>query len=553
MVVVGAGLSGLATALGVALRGGSAIILEASDMIGGASAYSGGMVWVGANHVAAREGIHDDLALAESYVRGIAHDFPELLDEEAMHRWLDVSPEAMRYWEDAGAITWEIIPDLADYHDEAPGALPAGRYLTSAIVDGRSLGPWRDLLRVSPYFPVGTTYAQMHIKGRRSTSMTEEDAQIAQHGGVPAFGRTDAHEPVAASGEDDLLTFGTGVVASFLARVVQESSIEIRLSTRVSGLIVGDNGHVVGARATGPDGEVEFHGPVVLATSTYDWNPDLVQEFLGLSPDDFSSLAPATLQGDGILLARSVGADIARIPATKVPIVPGWSSRSETGVTNGPEYALPHCIMIDSKGHRFCDDSYWVDIVKHALDPDDPHMPFFLIWDEQHHLKYGLGLTPPGGDYPEEYVSQASSLEELGSLLGVDGDELANQVRIFNASAQEGHDPEFGRGSINFVQRFCGDPAHTPNPVLGPLDSPPYFGTRLKFVGTGIGSSGVRIDGDGHVLRASGEIVEGLYAAGSVAALTTMGSGYNSGFALGRGLMLAYVISAELTDPSHAG
>jgi 3-oxosteroid 1-dehydrogenase len=41
-------------------------------------------------------------------------------------------------------------------------------------------------------------------------------------------------------------------------------------------------------------------------------------------------------------------------------------------------------------------------------------------------------------------------------------------------------------------------------------------------------------------------IVVGGGLSGSVAALTTMGSGYNSGFALGRGLALAYLISDEL-------
>ena len=83
--------------------------------------------------------------------------------------------------------------------------------------------------------------------------------------------------------------------------------------------------------------------------------------------------------------------------------------------------------------------------------------------------------------------------------------------------------------------------------MLGPIEQAPFYGTRLKFVGTGIGSSGIRIDGDGHVLNESGETIAGLFAAGSVAALTTMGSGYNSGFALGRGLALAYLIADELT------
>ena len=43
---------------------------------------------LGDNPVARREGITTDtLDLAERYVRHIAHDHPEYLDEAAMHRW----------------------------------------------------------------------------------------------------------------------------------------------------------------------------------------------------------------------------------------------------------------------------------------------------------------------------------------------------------------------------------------------------------------------------------------------------------------------------------
>ncbi len=48
------------------------------------------------------------------------------------------------------------------------------------------------------------------------------------------------------------------------------------------------------------------------------------------------------------------------------------------------------------------------------------------------------------------------------------------------------------------------------------------------------------------MLHESGDVIPGLYAVGSVAALTTMGSGYNSGFALGRGLAVAYLVAQEL-------
>ena len=83
--------------------------------------------------------------------------------------------------------------------------------------------------------------------------------------------------------------------------------------------------------------------------------------------------------------------------------------------------------------------------------------------------------------------------------------------------------------------------------MLGEINKAPFHGIRLRFVGTGIGTSGVHIDGDGHVLDDAGTPIPGLYAAGSVAALTTTGTAYNSGIALGRGLTLAYLIGHEVS------
>lgn len=546
VIVVGAGLSGLATALGSALHGCSVTVFEAADLVGGAAAYSGGQVWAGGTHVEEREGIEDSLELTERYVRDIAHAAPEALDEESLRRWLTVAPQALRHWEDVGAIRWEVIPGLADYHAEAEGALGEGRYLTSAVVDGGILGEWRERLRVSPYFPVGTTYAEMFTEGRRVSGSDSEEERSGNEE-TQGFGLTRSPEESDTATKDgsDPLTFGTGVVASFLARVLQEDSVTIHTSHPVTELLTDGAGRVVGVRAEGKDGPVEAHGSVVLATSTYDWDPELVRELLGLGPEDFGSIAPRSLRGQGLKLARSVGADVAKIPPTSVPMLPGWES-GEGGFAYGPEFAKPHTFIVDDTGRRFSNDSYWVDIVAKALDPQGRHLPFYLIWDEQHRRKYGLGTVPPGGEYPPGVVTSAPTLRELGTALGVDGARLEQTAQRFNDHAARGEDPDFGRGSLDYVLRFYGDPENLPNPVLGTVAEPPFHGMRLRFLGTGIGSSGVRTDADGRVLDESGARIPGLYAAGSVAALTSSGSGYNSGFALSRGLTAAYLISREL-------
>lgn len=549
VVVVGAGLSGLATALGLALRGRPSVVLEAADLVGGAAAYSGGQVWSGVNHVAQAMGIEDSHELTARYIRDVAsHDAPEVLDEEALERWIEESPKALKYWEEVGAIKWTVIPGLADYHNEADGALPEGRYLTNEVIDGSVLGEWREKLRYSPYFPVGQTYREMLGKGRRASYVEEDAPEKHGHAGLPAFGLADGSHLEEQGGESDPLTFGTGVVASFLARVIQEPSIDIRLEHRATKLLTNDSGEVIGVRAETPNGEVEFNGPVVLATSTYDWDPELAREMLGTEPEDFGSVAPETLRGDAIHMVREIGADVAKIPATSVPILPGWKSQVGTGYGYGPEYAMPHSMIVDETGNRYCNDSYWVDIVAKTLNPKNKRLPFFLIWDDQHRQKYGLAGTPPGGEYPEGWVESADTLEELGQKLGIDGEQLAATAERFSENARKGVDPDFGRGTITYVNKFAGDPTNKPSPVLGEIAQGPFHGVRLRFVGTGIGSSGVRIDADARVLNPDGSRVKGLYAVGSAAGLTTTGSAYNSGIALGRGLTHAYLVSRELTD-----
>src|SRR5581483_3845516 len=140
----------------------------------------------------------------------------------------------------------------------------------------------------------------------------------------------------------------------------------------------------------------------------------------------------------------------------------------DPGYRNCFEHCLPHAIVVDTTGRRFCDDSFYRAIAASVLDDSGEHRPFFMVWDEQHHRRYGLGAAKPGEPYPAQVVS-APSLRELGAALGVDGAQLQATVAAFNGPAREGRDPSFGRGTNRSVLRFRGDPTQRPNAVLGPL------------------------------------------------------------------------------------
>ncbi|MEC7762020.1 MAG: FAD-dependent oxidoreductase [Pseudomonadota bacterium] len=545
-IVVGGGLSGLAIALGLAQRGRAVTILEAGEKMGGAAAYSGGQVWAGANHVAEREGIEGDTKeLAEKYIRAIAHRNPEFLDEAAMKRWIDTAPDAIKYWEDVGAIKWAVIPGLADYFNASDGARPAGRYLTNVPFPSDDLGEWKGKMLVSPYFPVGTDYAELFEKGRRQSVMKDEDAEPKQMQGFGQSERRDA-EP---AGDDmpEMLTFGTGVVASFLARVAREPGITIKLNHRVTGLKHDGNGRVIGAIATTDEGEAEFDGPVVLATSTFDNDPDLVREFVGLEPDQWGSVGPKTLRGDGIKLVRQVGGATVNLPPTAQTMQPGWKSDYNEGFSYGPDTAMPHTMIVNRAGKRYCDDSYWPDVADKTMSNRDENLPFFLIFDEQSHEKYGLGMTPPGEPYPEGLVTTADTLAELAEALGIDPEGLEQTAETFNGYVAADNDAEFGRGTKEFVRRFYGDPNNKPNPVLGTIEKGPFHGMKLRFVAASVGNSGIHVDGEGRVLSQEGNPIPGLHAVGSCTAQTVSGTGYNSGIALGRGLAMAYLVSRDIT------
>lgn len=465
-------------------------------------------------------------------MRYVGRSNPELIDDAALSRWLNEAPRAAEYFEKVGAVRWSIIPNYPDYYQDAPGARLTGRYLT-ATFDGPKLGKWRDKLRVTPHFPVGTTYEEILSAGLRAS----------------AFG---------ADGQDsgdrpkDLLSFGTGVVAGFLAAAV-ERNVDIRLEHDVLELIIDERGGVTGVIAKTPDGRSQkFHGMVVLATSGYDWDDELAFEYLGLKPEERGSVAPRTVSGDGFRLARQAGATIIEFPANRVPIQLGYATAGYPGFAVAREHLLPHTFIVDSSGRRFADDAVYWEVVKKALAPGSPHLPCWMIWDEQHHRKYGLGSTSPGGEYPAGLVESAATLDELGRKLGIDGAELARTAARFNSNVECGADPEFGRGSNKTWQKFQGDPNQKPNPNLGPVSEAPFYGMRITMVSTGISLTGISVDPDGRALDERGRPIRGLYAAGAAAAFNSSGTAYNSGFSLSRAITLGLLIAERIESDTGA-
>ncbi len=536
IVVVGSGIGGLAAALRADALGASVCMIEKAPHLGGATAWSGGQVWIGANHVAQRLGIKDSFEETFQYVQAIAGNHPELFDPELASEWINGAREAAQWFEDEGIIEWRLIPSYEDYYfPEVAGSKEEGRYLTGEPITGHLMGESRKLLLDAPHWPIGITYEEMFAWG-----------------GVAARDRWDP-TILDQRKRDDILTFGQGIAAWF-AKALVDRDITLFTEQPVSSLISEKTG-VVGVRSDSDTGVLDIYGTVILATGSHDWAQAFSDQFIGIPKEDGGSLAPVSIEGNGIDLGASVGAAISAVPGVAAPITPGYrlpypTFEGDSGFRGCYEHCMPHTILVNKSGERFCDDSFHPSVIAGALknkNGETPNMPFFMIWDEWHHQRYGLGITGPGEPYIDELVFSSQTIKGLASQLGIDATQLEKSVQDYNLYAKNGLDPKFGRGTNASVRTFRGDGDHQPNPNVGPIIDPPFFGMRMRLLNTGIAAGGLVAGPSGHVLRKDGSEIPGLYAVGECVTRTTGGgAGYNSGYSLSRAMTYGYLAATSI-------
>jgi succinate dehydrogenase/fumarate reductase flavoprotein subunit len=152
------------------------------------------------------------------------------------------------------------------------------------------------------------------------------------------------------------------------------------------------------------------------------------------------------------------------------------------------------------------------------------------------------------------YLTQAESLAELATKLGIDQPNLVATVARFNQFAKAGVDQDFGRGSTDYQRITAGDMNHAPNPCLGALETPPFYAVRL-FPGDIGAATGFVTDESACVLRQDGSRIEKLYACGNDMH-SVMGGNYpGPGITLGPAIVFAYIAVRDIASraaPGHA-
>jgi glycine/D-amino acid oxidase-like deaminating enzyme len=316
-------------------------------------------------------------------------------------------------------------------------------------------------------------------------------------------------------------------ILAVLERLVVESGIDLRLNTRIAQLLVEPDG-VAGAALAG-GGEIRARC-TVLATGGYGANGDLFHELDGRP---LVTSAVSTSTGDGLVMARQIGAAIAG-EGTFIPTFgglpePGDPSRVQWGQDRPRLISterVPWEIYVDRRGRRFvAEDEASIDAKERCLAKLDD-LTFWMVFDDR-----AVEESPEivSGWSPEKLRTQAyvrpgvfvaDTLAELGRRAGVDPAGLESTVARYNDSVRSERDVDFGRQAM---------PA--------PISRAPYYAMRNHGV-TLITFCGLDVDAGLRVRRADGSVIDGLYAVGEV-----LGAGATSGNAFCGGMMVTPAIS----------
>ncbi len=296
-----------------------------------------------------------------------------------------------------------------------------------------------------------------------------------------------------------------------LNNAVLERNIEVLLETKAIELIVNTKREVIGVKAEvkGKESYICAKRGVIITTGGFGRNREMLRDY---SPKGYKSISvnPVCNTGDGIRMARALGADL-RVMHETIGVPGTEVSRLGRGVPVVAPSAgidLP-AIFVDKNGKRFVDESLYYDYLNEVfLDQEVA----FLIFDESvrkiggsgiiQGITFGMSMIALGftnkidEELKEGIVLQASTIKDLAMKIGLDPTELENTINVFNENAKSGVDPEFGRTR-----------------GLGLIENPPFYAieTRPAFFDT---MGGVSINVKAQVLDVFNNIIPRLYAAG---------------------------------------
>lgn len=296
---------------------------------------------------------------------------------------------------------------------------------------------------------------------------------------------------------------GAAAMAALLARFAEEN-LPALYDTRVTGLVVDDDGRVAGvrARALGQELLIEARQGVILAAGSFNLNEEMTRTHLPIVSRHGRPLGIPTNDGAGIQLGETVGA-----------VTEGMDGVIATASIYPPADLIKG-IVINKEGRRFVAEDVYHGRLAYFIERQ-PDSAAYLIVDSE------IFAYPAQGTH--KLIDGWETIQEMELGLGVPQGSLVATLDEYNRDAAAGDDTQF----------------HKRPEWLKPLTAGPYAAFDLSFSSSTyayISLGGLRTNVEGQALDGAGAPIPGLYAVGACAAHFPMNGGeYASGMSLGPG------------------
>jgi 3-oxosteroid 1-dehydrogenase len=526
VVVVGAGAGGFSAALSAAKHGASVVILEKAAEPGGTMKKSAAWYWIPNNRFMREDGKTDE---RDAFVRYCARlGRPQAFDPSG-------PPFGLSEWE------YETIAAFYDNADAVNDALA-------------EMGAIRPLY--SPAIPdYHSTLPEAAAPYGRTLQIDRGDGEM---------------------GKGDVLT-------QQLLAACEQHGIPVLTNRRVVGVVVDDDGAVVGVQVAASGGEslIGAGRAVIFATGGFTHDAELRKNFL--PAPIVSGCAAPTNEGDFVHIATALGAPLRNMNFAWMCPIPFEVALQKSPYLSGMfSVAGDSMIWVDKYGNRVVNEkTIYNELASSMLGYDPakleyPRMLMFQIWDQrcmdksqatevEHTEPSRIALDNYGSlIYDDFHVISGETLDELAGAIGdrlatlaphtggfqLDDAFSANlpkAIARFNELARKGKDDDFHRGENPIEQIFTGvvgEDNDTGNPTMYPLaESGPYY-AAIVCPGTLDTKGGPVTNTSGQVLDADGEPIPGLYAVGNCVANAsaqaywagggTIGPYFTFGFLAGR-------------------
>jgi 3-oxosteroid 1-dehydrogenase len=537
-VAVGSGGGSMCASLLMHSAGKSVVILEKTDLVGGTTARSGGVMWIPNNPFMRRDGVEDSSDQALTYLNAVIGDAKGAPGATPARRraFVNEAPRMVEFLLSQG-IKLTRASSWPDYYDELPGGSVPGRTVVAELFDANELGQWKSKLRPNFLQLPGMLEDVMKLQ---TIKLSWKTKFLAAKIGLRAIGAklTGRHWVTAGA-----------ALQGRMFQAVLKNGIEIRTESPVHELIVDDG--VVKGVAIVRDGRPIRVGArlgVLVNAGGFSHNQTMRAAYQPGSQTNWS-MAIRTDQGEMIEEMMRRGAAIAQMEESvgSQQTIPPGAEDSELKPTAQAMTAKPHAILVDQSGVRFMNEGgSYMAYCKAMFERHKtvPAVPSWAILESRYLRRYMLAGTMPGTKkpqrwYDEGYLRKGDTIEELAAQLKMQPATLRATVDRFNGFVAKGKDEDFGRGARAY-DRWLGDPFHKPSATLGSISEGPFF--AVPVVPGDVGTyGGVVTDEFARVLRQDGSVIAGLYATG-ISTASMMGRVYpGAGCSIGPAFTFGYI------------